>query len=46
MTHELQMSLNEISSLVDGYYDPRQVEDALSIVKEFVDVNQLRNISV
>ncbi len=46
MTHELQLSLNEISPLVDGYYDPRQVEDALSIEKEFVDVNQLKNISV
>ncbi len=30
------MALNEVSPLVDNYFDPRQVEDALVIIKDFV----------
>lgn len=36
--------MNQVSPLVDGYTDPRQLEDALEIMKDFILPNDLRVI--
>jgi hypothetical protein len=39
------MSLNEVSPLVENFTDPRQLQDTLSIIKEFILPATLKNIT-